>query len=255
MDIAKLLSEHNVVTFILLFSRMSGMMAFFPLFSYNTIPMIVKTAIAFYLTILFFPMASNDLTLNSSTILLLMMLSEFALGLIAGLALNIVFGALGIAGMQISMVMGFSMATVFDPSSESNSPIISQFLTYLALLILLSFNGHHLMILFMSHAVSHLTLGHFYPHEFVWKYLSTAFKDMFTIGFILAFPIIALSLLSDLIFGMLMKTMPQFNMLVIGFPIKITLSVAIVIAVLASMMGLFKKEFIDVFYFLKNLYL
>ena len=255
MDFAKLLTEYNVIVFILLFTRMSGLMAFFPLFSHNTIPMPVKTAIAFYLTILFFPMASTNLTINSGAILLLMMLSEFALGLIAGLALNIIFGAIGIAGMQISMVMGFSMATVFDPSTESNSPIVSQFLTYLALLILLSFNGHHLMILFLSHTVDHLSLGGFYPNAYIWEYLSSAFKDMFTIGFILAFPIIALSLLSDLIFGMLMKTMPQFNMLVIGFPIKIFLSIAILIAVLSSMMGIFKKEFIDVFYFLKKLYL
>jgi len=72
-------------------------------------------------------------------------------------------------------------------------------------------------------------------------------------GFIIAFPIIAISLLSDVIFGMLMKTMPQFNLLVVGFPIKIFLSVMVLMAVLGSMMGIFKKEFIDVFMFLKEL--
>ena len=51
----------------------------------------------------------------------------------------------------------------------------------------------------------------------------------------------ALSLLSDLIFGMLMKTMPQFNLLVVGYPIKITIGFAVLIAILAGMMELFKQ--------------
>jgi flagellar biosynthetic protein FliR len=49
--------------------------------------------------------------------------------------------------------------------------------------------------------------------------------------------------------------MPQFNLLVVGFPIKIFLSMMVIMAVLAMMMGIFKKEFIEAFYFLKRLYL
>jgi flagellar biosynthetic protein FliR len=120
---------------------------------------------------------------------------------------------------------------------------------------MLSFDGHHLILLFISESVNHLTLGGFYPTESMWEYLTLAFKNLFVIGFMIAFPIIALSILSDVIFGMLMKTMPQFNLLVVGFPIKIFLSVMVLMAVLGAMMSIFKKEFIDVFYFLKTLYL
>ena len=65
--------------------------------------------------------------------------------------------------------------------------------------------------------------------------------NLFTFGFIISFPILALSLLSDLIFGMLMKTMPQFNLLVVGYPIKITIGFAVLIAILAGMMELFRQ--------------
>jgi len=68
---------------------------------------------------------------------------------------------------------------------------------------------------------------------------------MFVYGFILSFPVVAFSLLLDVVFGMLMKTMPQFNLLVIGFPIKITVSLVVLIATLSSVMLLFKKEFIE----------
>ncbi len=255
MQLAELLTESNAILFILLFTRMSALMAFFPFYSHSSMPMSIKAAVAFYLTIVFFPFAYIGIEPSSVSQLLMMVVMEFALGFIAALALNIIFGALGLAGMQISMVMGFSMATVMDPTTQSNSPIISQFLTMLAILVLLSFDGHHLMLLFMSKSVNHLELGAFFPKEFMWDYLSAAFAHMFMIGFIIAFPIIALSLLSDVIFGMLMKTMPQFNLLVVGFPIKIFLSIMVIMAVLGAMMGIFKSEFIEIFTFLKRLYL
>jgi flagellar biosynthetic protein FliR len=98
-----------------------------------------------------------------------------------------------------------------------------------------------------------IELGGFYPEPFIWEYLSKAVTHMFAMGFILSFPIIALSILSDVIFGMLMKTMPQFNLLVVGFPIKIFLSVLVLTAVLSAMMSIFKREFITAFEFLKYL--
>ncbi len=252
-EIAKLLNENNAILFLLLFVRFSGVMAFFPFFSHMTIPISVKTALTFYITVIFFPMTKlDDFPLELSS-LILAVLSELTLGFIAGLALNIVFAAISLAGEQISMVMGFSMATLLDPQTGVNSTIISQALTFLAILILLAFDLHHYMILFISKTIGSIELGGFYPKEFIFRYFLEAVKNMFIFGFILAFPIIALSLLSDLIFGMLMKTMPQFNLLVIGFPIKIFLSFAVLTAILGSMMYLFRKEFSKVFLFLNGL--
>ena len=255
MELAELLSEKHVIIFFLLFSRIGGLVAFFPFFSHMAIPISIKTALTFYLTLVFFPMvelSGVEFTIGS---MVMMVMAEFALGFVAGLALNLIFGALGIAGMQVSMVMGFSMATVMDPVTQTNSPIISQVFTLLAVLMLLAFDGHHLILLFLSESVNHIALGTFYPEEFMWTYLSNGFTHMFVMGFIIAFPIIAISLLSDVIFGMLMKTMPQFNLLVVGFPIKISLSIMVLMAVLGSMMGIFKNEFINAFVFLKELLL
>jgi len=253
MEMVKLLSQDNVIIFLLLFARISGVMAFFPFFSYMNIPVSVKTALAFYLSIIFFPFAHLSSSSPEFGYLVLAVLSELFLGLIAGLALQIIFASVALAGEQISMVMGFSMATILDPQTGVNSPIISSALNFLALLTLLAFDGHHYMLLFISKTIGGIELGGFYPHFFIWKYFLKAVRDMFIFGFILSFPIIALSILADLIFGMLMKTMPQFNLLVIGFPIKIFFSFAVLTAILGSMMMLFKEEFMKIFEFLGNL--
>ncbi len=85
----------------------------------------------------------------------------------------------------------------------------------------------------------------------MFDYVIRAMGNLFMLGFSVAFPIVALSLLSDIIFGMLMKTMPQFNLLVVGFPIKIALSLVVWSVVLGSMMMIFKEQFLDAIAVLK----
>jgi flagellar biosynthetic protein FliR len=253
-QLADFITQNNAIIFFLLFSRISGVIAFFPFYSHTSISVVIKSSLAFYLTILFFPAVTLSNIPTDMSQITLMILSEFMLGFIAGLVLNMVFGALSLAGMQIAMVMGFSMASVMDPSSGINTPIISQILTLLAVMMLLAFDGHHLILLFLNESMGSIELGTFYPEHFIWEYLSHAFTHLFVMGFIIAFPIIALSILADVIFGMLMKTMPQFNLLVVGFPIKIFLSIMVLAAVLSAMMHIFKREFLEAFEFLKLLF-
>jgi flagellar biosynthetic protein FliR len=73
-------------------------------------------------------------------------------------------------------------------------------------------------------------------------------------GFVLAFPIIALSILSDIIFGMIMKTMPSFNLLVVGFPVKIVVSITVLMAILGSFAYIFKREFFLMMNLLQKLF-
>ncbi len=245
MEFLKLISGDNVILFILLFSRVSAMMAFFPFYSYGSVPMSIKAAFAIFITIFLIPISHTGIVQYDITTLVLAVLSEFLLGLISGVILNIIFGAIGLAGEQISFVMGFSMASAIDPITGVNSPVIGRFLTLLAILILLAFNGHHLILLFLSKSLASINLGDFYPDISVWRYITKAVANMFILGFVISFPIIALSLLSDVIFGMLMKTMPQFNLLVVGFPIKIIISFAVLGTILGTIMFIFKNEFLS----------
>ncbi len=239
-----LLQPDHVYTFLLLFVRLSTLFVFLPFFNHMSISPQIKGAFAFYLTLVLFPVVPVTQEPHSYAMLFAAIFSEVIMGLIAGVILNIVFGILSYAGEQIAFVMGFSLASVIDPQSQIQSPLVSQFLVLLAMVILLAFNGHHMILTWMVDAISASPPGGFiFTHE-IFDYIINAMANLFMMGFSIAFPIIALSLLSDIIFGMLMKTMPQFNLLVVGFPIKIALSMAVWIVVLGSMMLIFKNEFL-----------
>ncbi len=231
----------------LLFFRFGGLFMTAPIFSHTTIPMKLKVAMAFFFSVIFFdsvPPLSIPVTIPS---IVLAVLSELLFGLVIGLALQIAYNVITFAGGIISFMMGFSMATAIDPQNGVSMPIVSQFLSLLALMVLFSLNLHHWLILYIDKSLHHIPLGGFLMTAHIIRYTLHAAGHMFLVGFLIAFPIIALSLLADLIFGMLMKTMPQFNLLVIGFPIKIAVSFVVLIATLASIMILLKEEVVSAF--------
>lgn len=253
MEFINYLGDENVAKFMLLFARVSGLFVFFPFFSHNNIPMIIKASLSLLLTMFLYPLAQLN-TPSYNSFFILQILSEVLLGIISGLILTMVFAIIQMTGEQISFTMGFTMATVIDPSSGVNSPITSQILHLLALLFFLAFDGHHLILLFIANSLDYIVLGEFYPNENLFKYISTAMLNIFLIGFTMAFPVLAISLLADFIFGLLMKTMPQFNLLVVGYPIKIALAFAVLISILLIMMQHFKALMLKVFSNIETLF-
>jgi len=241
------LQQNRVVLFLLLSARLTGLFAFFPFFSHMSIPNTAKASLVFFFALFFFPYATAPHVAFTLSSLALALMSELLLGFIAGTFLLLVFGMLQMAGMQISFVMGFTMANVMDPQTQVSTPIVSQILTMIALVVFLAFNGHHLIILFINESLHVMPLGEFYPSHNIWTYLLKATLNMFVFGFILSFPIVGMSLLADFVFGMLMKTMPQFNLLVVGFPIKIAVGFVVLIVTITSIMTVFKKEFLTAF--------
>jgi len=252
MDYVTLLNDKNVTTFFLLFIRWSSILAFLPVFNSTTIPNQIKVAFAMWFTFVTFPLVpiiNFEPTINN---IFLAIINEATFGFFTGIALQFVWMILQFAGQLISFVMGLTMANIVDPSSGIQTPVISQFFTITATTIFLAVNGHHYMILLVAKSLTTMPFGEFFNMQGIGNYLLTEMNKFFRLGFSLAFPILAISILSDIIFGMIMKTMPQFNLLVIGFPIKIGLSIAVITAILTSLIFMFKKEIFNTIKILSN---
>ncbi|ELQ2586296.1 flagellar biosynthetic protein FliR, partial [Campylobacter jejuni] len=130
MEFVNYLGDKNVVTFMLLLARMSGLIVFFPFFSHNSIPMVIKSTIVLFLTMYLYPLARLE-SLHLDSFFVLQLISEVIFGMIAGLMLQIIFAIIMMAGEQIAFTMGFTMASILDPSSGTSMPITSQILNLL----------------------------------------------------------------------------------------------------------------------------
>lgn len=244
MELIRLFSEENAILFMLLLARMSGLCLFFPFYSHLQIPVVIKSSFVLIMTIFFFPIANTNIEANY---LVIGILTEILLGLFAGLCLQLTFAILQMTGEHISFIMGFSMASVLDPNTGANTPIIGHFISLLALLLFLAFDGHHLVLMFLSKSLGSISLGSFAITQGWFKQIMNETSDIYLLGLSLAFPIVALSMLSDFVFGLLMKTMPQFNLLVVGYPIKITVAFIVLMTILATILFYFKEIVLRVF--------
>ena len=247
MQWAVIFNEYNVVGFLLLFFRFAALFLAVPIFSHQNIPTTIKVSMAFIFTVVFYS-SMPELTISiDAPSIILAILSEFIFGLAVGVALLLAYHVITFAGGQISFMMGFSLASAIDPQTGVSMPIISQFLSLIALMVLFALNLHHWVLLFVDASLQSIPLGGFLMQEDFFNYTIHAASNMFLVGFMIAFPIIALSWLADIIFGMLMKTMPQFNLLVIGFPIKITVAFVVIIATITATMLIVKGQMQEAF--------
>ena len=254
MGWAGIFTDTYIVGFILLFFRFAALFIAVPIFSHQRIPVSIKAAMAFLFTVVFYPsMLPIEIAINVPSIVMAI-LSELFFGLAIGIILQLAYNVITFAGGIISFMMGFSMASAIDPQSGISMPIISQFLSLMGLMILFSIDLHHWMLLFINSSLSSVPLGGFIMSENLFDYIIHATSKMLVVGFMIAFPIIALSWLADIIFGMLMKTMPQFNLLIIGFPIKIMVALVVLIATLSSSMLILKTQMIEAFNYLEILF-
>ena len=254
MGWVSLFTESYVVGFLLLFFRFGALFMATPIFSHQSIPNSVKAAMAFFFSIVFYssmPPLQIPITVAS---VILAILSELFFGLAIGVVLLVSFNVITFAGGLISFMMGFSMASAIDPQSGVSMPIVSQFLSLMALMILFALDMHHWILLYVSESLSAIPLGGFLMQPKLFEYIVYASSKMFVVGFMIAFPIIALTWLSDVIFGMLMKTMPQFNLLVIGFPIKIMVAFVVLVATFSASMLILKDEMLEAFNYLEMLF-
>ena len=236
-----LTNDSNVIVFFLLFLRFSGVFAFFPFFDNQMISPSIRGAMIFFMAVLFYPLAHYELGQLSVIDLMIAGLFELMMGFLAGLMLQIVFAMISFSGELMSFSMGLTMASAYDPISGSQRPIVGQLLSMLALLVALSLDFHHIVLQLIAHSLDSVPLGGFVSIGSV-EYYIKALGNFFVVGFSMAFPILAIILFSDIIFGMIMKTHPQFNLLAIGFPVKIAIAFVVLIIILPSIYVHFRRE-------------
>jgi flagellar biosynthesis protein FliR len=163
---------------------------------------------------------------------LLVLAQQMIIGFAMGFALRLVFGAVDLAGTLISNQMGLGFATAYDPNSASQTPVISEFLGLLALLVFMAINGHLMVISTLVQSFSAIPIGNGSAANGSWLNIASAGGIIFSSGIFLALPLVATLMITNIALGILSRVAPQLNLMAIGFPVTIALGF---IALLISM--------------------
>jgi len=244
-----------VPTFLLIFARLLAFIIILPIFSYRTIPIPYRIGLAFFLSLLAISHIETDLVLTQANLIVLL-IKEVSVGLLIGLIGYLVLSVVQIAGGFIDFQMGFAIANVIDPQTGAQSPLIGQYFYMIAILFLLAVDGHHILINGMIHSFNVIPLESFLSFEGNFgEFIVVTFNRLFVIAFQMALPLVGSLFLVDVALGIIARTVPQLNVFVVGLPLKITVSFAVLFFFMAMYIGLTKFLFQTLFEIMNDLML
>src|SRR5690606_13211834 len=112
----------QIITFMLVVGRLSGLFLIAPVFSSPMIPSRIKLMMLLTLALTITPIVSGtyDAPMPTGIIeLLIAMVIEIFMGLALGFSVAIVFSAVQVGASFIDTSIGFSMANIIDPLSNT----------------------------------------------------------------------------------------------------------------------------------------
>ncbi|USG67940.1 flagellar type III secretion system protein FliR [Brevibacillus ruminantium] len=235
---------------LLVFVRLTAFFVSAPFFSVRGVPNQFKIGLALFLAVITFGSVTVQGPIPMDLTFILHVIKEALVGLILGYICEMIYVAVQVAGGMMDMQMGLAMANVIDPRTGAYVPLTGHFKNILAMLYFLSINGHHMLIKGIVTSYHAIPLDRmwaaFGSEEVMWMAVKV-FREMFLSAFLIATPIAVSLFLVDLSLGIIAKSVPQFNIFVVGLPIKLLASFSMLIVVMPAFIltlnSLFEKMF------------
>ncbi len=149
-----------------------------------------------------------------------LILIEFALGIALGLGVSTIVAGLQMAGSLIDQQIGMSMGSVFNPEFQTDASLSGEMLNQLGLAVFLIAGGHHLMISALVDTFQTMPVGYAWVSVDVIELLNNFVHQSLVLAVQISAPIMAMMALVGLAMGFLGHTIPQLNVLVVGFPVR-----------------------------------
>ncbi len=204
------------------FVRIGAMLSIMPIYGIRAVPAQVKLILTIFITMAVAPSLALPPPVDPFTWQgVLFILQQVLIGLAMGVVFLIVFQAFVVAGHMIAIGMGLAFASMVDPGTGSQAPIVSQYFTIIATLLFLALNGHLLVIQIVVDSFEYLPIGtSFLNRDSLWLIIEFG-SYMFSAGVLVALPAITALLLINVAFGVVTRAAPALNIFAVGFPVTL----------------------------------
>jgi flagellar biosynthetic protein FliR len=241
-------------TFVLVLARIGALVMAAPIFGTRAAPVQARAGLAIALSLIITPLYSGAPVADLDNLLVFsrFVLNETLLGLLLGLGVMILLTGVQLTGQIIAQIGGTALADAFDPHLEENAPVYSQLFYFLTLAMFVLLDGHRLLAEALLDTYVRLppgkaALGHSYVAA-----LTTLLGQSFELGIRAAAPAMIALLLATLVLGLIGRTVPQINILVVGFSLNALLAVGALCVSLGAIAWAFPQQAVEAIDLLRN---
>jgi flagellar biosynthetic protein FliR len=208
--------------FVLVLFRLSGLWLSAPIFANSMIPIRVRAGFVLVVGLLIFPQvrlqAPAELDLAAA---LVGGVGEIMIGMTIGLGIAMLVTGIETAGLVMGQQSALTLGEVINPTLEEQSSLIAQIYGMSFLTLFLLVGGHRATLAALIDtfdAIPLLTFGH---SESVLTLVLDTLAASFLLGIRLAGPVLLTLFLIETALAILSRTIPQLNVLTVGFTLRV----------------------------------
>jgi flagellar biosynthetic protein FliR len=212
----------DLTTWLLVFLRASAWLSIFPLFTMQNFPVQLRVSLGAFVSFLVSSTIVVPAVLPHGLFSILgMLIAEIGSGLLLGFICRMVFHILEFAGNLVSSELGLNMASTLNPFTHGRSDIPGTVLYYLGAVLFLVLDLHHALLLAFQKTYVFLPFGAVHLKEALFNNVIGSTSQLFSLGLLMAAPVIAVSFLVNLVFSVLGRAVPQMNVFSESFSFRI----------------------------------
>ncbi|MEE2937481.1 MAG: flagellar biosynthetic protein FliR [Planctomycetota bacterium] len=236
----------HLVLGILVLTRLSTLLMAMPAIGVG-IPRRVRAFLAFLLTVLLLPSvagigeAESLPAIDNLIDLTIAIAREALIGLLIGATVQLIITGLQLGGEAITSTGGMQLGDAVDPTSSASMPSIARLVGMLVTAIMLAIGGHRIVLNLLLESFEAMPAGHVEFRSSMMTLVVDQLSAGMSVGLRVAAPVIAALLLSNLVTGLISRTLPQINVLAIGLSIN-ALAMLIVFSITVGSVGLIFRD-------------
>ena len=171
-----------------------------------------------------------------------MMVGELAVGLSIALTLQLAFAAIAWAGRVLDVQAGFGLAALADPTTREELPLAGTILVYGGGMIFFATGAQYDLLALWLASIETLPLGFGMLRPDIIA-LGTFLGSVFLLAVGLVGAALLAIFLADIVIALMARTLPQMNILLLGFQVKAMLLIVTLPIALSVSGALFLRIF------------
>lgn len=175
--------------------------------------------------------------------LALAVLGEVGTGVLLGLGLSLAFYSAELAGSVVDYQLGLGFAVVADPSQPAPTPLLGRLYYFVALAVFVALAGDRAFLTALWASFRVLPAGRAVLTDGAVHALAARAAAALVLGVQLAAPVLAALFLTDILLGMVARTMPQLNPFFVGLPVKTGAGLVVLIGALPALVAVLRLAF------------
>ncbi|MCD4782489.1 MAG: flagellar biosynthetic protein FliR [Candidatus Eremiobacteraeota bacterium] len=230
--------------FMLVLARIIGFFVQAPIFGSNHINNKVLVGLSVSMAIVIFPNVPIPKELPGGPIVfLLLLLSQITIGLVIGYVAFLCMAAAQFGGELLDMQMGLSSAAASDPSSKGTINLIRRLQFYVAMILYLVIDGHHILFKATARSFDIIPLtGTRFSGTLIMELIHMTGR-IFYIGAQIALPALGALFMVQIALGIMARVAPQMNVFMLSFPLNIMVGLTLLIASIPMMYHVYVRVF------------